>query len=410
MIPAVRLPIACALTSVLVASATASPAAAQQNVQRQLRESQLRLQEIREERAELERQMERIRSQVTDVRAELENVERQAAASSDAVRELDFQVAAIGATIDSTTRRLLRTRDRLTERRVLLRQRLRDIYKQGPLHTVRVLLSARSFADLLNRYKYLRMIADYDRLLVGQVETLADELAAQESELQSNLQQLQRLQAEQLQELARLRSLQEQRRATLREYGEQERRTRGRIAQLEQDERRLTSLIEELEEARRESERRRAVAGRPEAERTLTTDDLGSLDWPVEGRLVYRFGPEPRDEGVTLRRIGIGIATEPGTPVRAVQAGSIAMASFVEGYGPTVVISHGGGYYTSYHYLGSIGVREGQVVADGEVIGTVGGEQTPEGPHIEFQVRAPVRGGYPTVVDPLDWLRERSNP
>jgi hypothetical protein len=38
----------------------------------------------------------------------------------------------------------------------------------------------------------------------------------------------------------------------------------------------------------------------------------------------------------------------------------------------------------------------------------VGGEQTPEGPHVEFQVRVPLRPGQIEAVDPLTWLRSRA--
>ena len=86
----------------------------------------------------------------------------------------------------------------------------------------------------------------------------------------------------------------------------------------------------------------------------------------------------------------------------------MALAGPFEGYGPTVVLSHGGGFYTLYLYLEEIGVREGLDVDAGQVVGTVGGSQTPEGPHLEFQIRAPVGGGAPQAMDPLQWLRSRS--
>ena len=54
--------------------------------------------------------------------------------------------------------------------------------------------------------------------------------------------------------------------------------------------------------------------------------------------------------------------------------------------------------------LNDVSVQEGQSVAAGQRIGGVGGSRTPEGPHIEFQIRAP--GGE--AVDPLGWLRRRS--
>jgi murein DD-endopeptidase MepM/ murein hydrolase activator NlpD len=46
-------------------------------------------------------------------------------------------------------------------------------------------------------------------------------------------------------------------------------------------------------------------------------------------------------------------------------------------------------------------------VTTGQVVGTVGGEQTAEGAHIEFQVRVPMGGGS-EPVDPLAWLRGRA--
>ncbi|MCG6957806.1 MAG: M23 family metallopeptidase, partial [Gemmatimonadetes bacterium] len=60
---------------------------------------------------------------------------------------------------------------------------------------------------------------------------------------------------------------------------------------------------------------------------------------------------------------------------------------------------------TLYLYLEDIGVVEGRVVQTGQVVGTVGGRDTPEGPHLEFQIRAPVDGGAPQAQDPLKWLK-----
>jgi len=111
-----------------------------------------------------------------------------------------------------------------------------------------------------------------------------------------------------------------------------------------------------------------------------------------------------------LRWNGIGIAAEPGTPVRAVRAGRVEMAGPFEGYGPTVILSHGEGFYTLYLYLEEIGVVEGRGVDAGQVVGTVGGADTPEGPHLEFQIRAPQEGDRPQAQDPLRWLRPRNVP
>lgn len=398
------------LLAFLAVALCALPLAAQTNTQKALQESRNRLDQIRREREQLQQQMQTLQTRVHDVTSELANIEQQVLASTDALKELDFQTVALASSVDTITAQLVHTRDRLKARTVLLRHRLRSIYEQGPLHAVRVLLSARSFGDLLNRYKYLHLMAVHDRLLLDEVSSLEQSLTSQENELRSSLGQLQRLRAEKLSEFAQLQVLEQRQQRTLRDVRTRARRTQGRLEQLAEDEAHLTGVIANLERARREEERRRAIAGAaPAGAGNLKPDvDIGHLDWPVTGKLVYRFGPEKRPNGVTLRWNGIGIAAAPGTPVHAVKAGTVVLAQPMEGYGPSVIISHGGGYYTLYMYLKKIQVVEGQDVNEGQVIGTVGGQNTPEGPHVEFRIHAPVGGGAPVPVDPLRWLKPRS--
>ncbi|HEX8831012.1 MAG TPA: hypothetical protein VF705_07605, partial [Longimicrobium sp.] len=119
----------------------------------QISESQRRLQEIRAERSELRRELNGIRGRVHDVSSEIRNIQRQREVSASLLRELNFQMAETQRKIDETTEELLRTQDELAQKKALLNRRLRDIYKRGPLQTQEVLLTANSFADLLNRYK-----------------------------------------------------------------------------------------------------------------------------------------------------------------------------------------------------------------------------------------------------------------
>jgi murein hydrolase activator len=328
------------------------------------------------------------------------------------------------AEAEQTTRELLATQDQLAERRALLQRRLRDIYKRGPLPDVQVLLGARSFADLLNRYKYLYLVARRDQALVREVDQLRDQLVLRDQELKRAVSDIQYLQQEREQEHAQLEALAAQNGQTLSSLQIREQTTMRRAEELAMDEQRMSGLIATLDRKRRDAERIAAAtaasgnAPRPAAERpgagsaapavaaspsvpTLTTADAGTLGWPVGGRIVYRFGRAVQPNGTVIRWNGIGIGATAGSPVRAVEAGTVVLAAPFEAYGPTVVVSHGGGYYSLYLYLKDVSVREGQSVAKGQTVGTVGGEGTPEGPHVEFQIRTP--GGQ--AVDPLGWLR-----
>jgi murein hydrolase activator len=371
--------------------------------QQEIQASQARLEEIRAERARLQRDMQTLQGRAQDLSGELTNIERQATASAEALRELEYQTVALGARVDDITRQLIQSRDRLQERTVVLNQRLRMMYRQGPLHAIRVLLSAQSFADVLNRYKYLHLISVHDRLLVEEIGALERSLALQEEELQRSMSRIEQLRAEKLSEFAQLQHLEQTRARALREVRGEVTQAERRIQQLAADERRLTALIEEMERARIEEERRRAAAGVAGAAGNLSVANMGQLRWPVQGQLLYGYGPERRPGGVVLRRNGIGIRAAPGTAVAAIGQGTVVRARTMEGFGPGVVLSHGGGYYSLYLYMGEIRVREGQDVAAGEVLGTVG-RGPEEGPHLYLQIHVPRQGQAPSPFDPLQWL------
>lgn len=365
----------------------------------ELTESRRRLDEIQRERADLRREIQALDSRVHDISSRLELVSREVDNSTRMLSELEFQLERQQERIDETTTDLDQTREQLARQKSDLNLRLRDIYKRGPLRTVQVLLGADSFSDLLNRYKYLSLIARYDRQLVRNVASLETRLVARERLLSRTLAEIQELREARASEHDALEVLRGRQSRALSSARQEQESTSARLRRLEEDAQRLAALIDLLETRRRELEASAgAVAG------TLAPSDAGTLAWPVDGRLIYPFGRQTQPNGTVLRWNGIGISAAAGSSVRSVAAGTAVLAGPFEGYGPTVVLSHGGGYYSLYLYLDEIRVREGDAVANGQILGTVGGTRTPQGPHIEFQIRSP--GGE--AVDPLGWLRRRS--
>jgi septal ring factor EnvC (AmiA/AmiB activator) len=402
-----------AIWGALLGLLAAVPAGAQvAELQRQIAESRVRLDEIRSERERLQSELEGARGGVVDASRELQNIERQLSASRSVLAELNLQLEIANTETEENSKRLEGTRARHAEATKVLHRRLRDVYKLGPLHTVRVLLGADSFVDLLNRYRYLQMIAAYDRALIQRVGVLEADLSARGRELQTNMAELGRLRQAQVSEVAELRSVEEERQFALTNYRSQEAQTLSRLETLDRDDQRMRSLMGDLERRRLAEAPRPAGAPARGASAvptgSTTTTARAGMEWPVTGNLVYRFGLDQRPNGTTLRWNGIGIGAALGTPVQAVLGGTVVLAGPFEGYGPSVILSHGDGLYTLYLYLDDIGVVEGRPVTTGQVVGTVGGQGTPEGAHIEFQIRAPLAAnGTPQAQDPMPWLRTR---
>ncbi len=173
-----------------------------------------------------------------------------------------------------------------------------------------------------------------------------------------------------------------------------------RISALERDEARLNDVLASLEKNRRP---RPGAAPGAAGGSELTTADLGSLDWPVSGRILFRFGRDTLPSGAVIRRNGIGIAAPAGTPVKAVSSGRVALVQRLGTYGLTVVLEHGNGYFSLYMQLGSATVAAGESVQRGQAIGTVGEGNSDLGSHLYFEIR----GENQIALDPADWLRRR---
>ncbi len=391
---------AAALALTLIVAARPSATQQRPTYEQQMRDNQQRLEGIRRERSAVEEELARLRTAAHSLTDELENIDRQKQSTNRIVNELDRQITGLGGQIDQITVDLLLAQDALLEKRAVLERRIVDIHKRGPLYGWQVLLAAESFGDLLSRYKYLYLVSRQDRLLTNDMHKLRDRVARQRQLLVDARETLGRRRRERTDELDRYLTLERERQTNLRETRRNTRQAEQRLSRLERDERGLNDRIEALERARREAEARGATAG-PGA---ITTGDLGGLDWPVEGLIIYPFGTTTGPNNTRIPRHGIGIQAPVGTPVRVVAPGTVSLAGPLGLYLTSVLIDHGGGYYTFYAYLNDATVRPGDRVARGQVIGHVGGESSDEGAHLHFEIRG--QGGI--ALDPGNWLRRPS--
>jgi murein hydrolase activator len=366
--------------------------------EQRLRQQQDELDKLRRERADLEAKMAQLQRSARSLADEVSNLEAQRATTARLVNALDQQLATITREVASASSGLARAEQEIVNKRTALQRRMVEIYKRGQLYDVEALLSAQSFAALVARYKYLHDLTLHDRTLVRKVESLRNNIVSQRELLVRLQDEVTRNRTEKDREARRLAELEGQRQRNLTLVQRSATQTRERLTQLARDEARLASVIANAETVRRRAEL--SPNARPAAPSTIKTSDLGKLDWPVDGDILYRFGRVINPNNTTTRWNGLGIGASLGTSVRSIAAGEVVLAENVGTYGPTVIVQHGGGDYSVYGSLSRIDVRKDQTIQKGQVIGTVGASDPDLPPHLHFEVRPKGR-----AVDPLEWLR-----
>ncbi|HEU0044848.1 M23 family metallopeptidase [Sphingomonas sp.] len=122
----------------------------------------------------------------------------------------------------------------------------------------------------------------------------------------------------------------------------------------------------------------------------------GGFAWPVQGRLLSRFGPGQTGE----RRNGVTIAVPLNTPIRAAADGVVAyVGTGIVSLGGLVIVKHGSNWTSVYGYASKLLVQRGQAVKKGQTLALSGETGAIERPALLFELR---KGRTP--VNPEDQL------
>ncbi|MCC8971636.1 M23 family metallopeptidase [Bradyrhizobium brasilense] len=124
---------------------------------------------------------------------------------------------------------------------------------------------------------------------------------------------------------------------------------------------------------------------------------------PVVGEVEFTSGFGVRSDpflGRPAMHTGLDFRAAQGDPVRVTANGKVVSAGWAGGYGRMVEVDHGNGLSTRYGHLSEIGVKVGEYVKIGQVIGAVGSTGRSTGPHLHYETR--IDG---EAVDPQKFLR-----
>jgi len=109
---------------------------------------------------------------------------------------------------------------------------------------------------------------------------------------------------------------------------------------------------------------------------------------PVEGEVTTDYGAirYTNDDPTPSRHAGVDFAAAQGTPIAASNSGKVLYAGKLIMTGNTVLIEHGMGLHTLYYHMDSLACETGDMVRQGDIVGTVGMTGYATGPHLHFEV------------------------
>ena len=362
----------------------ATSGASAQDLQSQVDEKEAEIQDQREQKDVLTEDIETLSGDISQLEGEIATLRTREAT---VLNELE----AIRARLSAARDRLSGLRRRYHRSMAVLEKRLIAIYKQDEPDALTVILNADGFDDMIERYEYLNRIEDQDSTIISRVRDLKEETKTTVDEIETAKGEI----AAKKRELARTRSQLEAREGEL-VAARQDKATT--VSSIDENIEKLEGDIEGLEKQIQEQLRQAAAAetGGVPAELPAGPVQAGSGGWvwPVNGTVTSPFGPR-------WGRIheGVDIASPGGTPIRAADDGSVAIAGPTGGYGNYTCINHGGGLSSCYAHQSAIGVSVGESVSQGDVIGNVGCTGSCFGDHVHFEARS-----NGAAVDPMGYL------
>ncbi len=390
------LPVVVLLLAITTASASGDVTSRKQEIDSRLQAVQAKIaraeqreRELAADIASVNHEIRNLASQVGDVSAQLAPLERDLALHKeklDRLNELyrlqtsryEFYRSEYNAMIDRLGNRLI------------------DIYEGGEPSSLEVLLSAKTFSDLISQADYVNAIVAQDKHIAGQVGTARQRVhrqrkhtkrfralaAAETRTIALRAGQVRALRDELLASENHLAAARASKRESLRSVAESKQEYLHEAAGLAQASATLASQIQSAQSSNSYSP--------PED----NTPSAAGFIWPVNG-------PVTSDFGMRWGRMheGIDIGVPSGTAIHAAASGRVVYSGWMGGYGNLVAIDHGRGLSTAYGHQSSIAVGNGQIVSQGQVIGYVGCTGHCFGDHLHFEVR--VNG---SAVDPLGYL------
>jgi septal ring factor EnvC (AmiA/AmiB activator) len=365
-------------------------------IKEEITQERLRLEQLNQEIAETQKKAKRIEKKHGSVLKTIEKLDRQLYDQKKERNHINQQIKEKDQELANLSTKIVELGKDVQTRQSSISARLRILYMEGRTGYWKTLFAADSFTDAAHRMDYISWVAQREHQLVRQFQEDLSNLQLLNEQQTNAREELLHLQGETQQTIQKMSGLKRQKRTVLVSLSKEKDSHERMVEDLQKSAEHVDKLLKELDQRFQLAQSRmRQPPGR--------LPSLGSLLWPVEGKVVSYFGRQKHPTFDTfVNKKGIEIQAKEGSPIHSVSSGKVVYADWLKGYGLVVIVDHTNGFYSLYAHASKILVAEGNSVTNGQVIGETGETGVTEEGALYFELR---KGTTP--IDPLKWLAKR---
>lgn len=369
-----------------------------------IQEKENQINEVQQERQLLQSGLTDVKKIVDDLEATKDDLNAYVVKLDKSLNELEQKIADLKELISKKEDEIEKTGKELDkavqieeEQYAAMKERIQFMYEKGDTFYLELLLSAKSFGEMLNKSTYVASLSAYDRKKLEEFQETRQTVEEYKAELEEDRKTLEEAKAVIEEEQAGLDTLIGEKNKQINIYeadiNNKEEIMRAYEAEIAEQ----NAIIAELEAA--VAEERKRIA---QENGTLMKYDGGKFKFPAPSmtRISEEYGNRIHPILKTPQfHNGIDIAAPGGSPILAAYDGEVVASSYSGTMGNYIMIDHGDGLYTIYMHASALYVSKGAVVARGDKIAAVGSTGRSTGNHLHFSVR--LNGSY---VSPWQYL------
>ena len=364
-----------------------------QNFDKSIKDTEEQISKLKESINSGNNEVEKLKTQSKKTKDIIELTRKNIKNSNALINAYDKKISLYNNQLVNLQNAIIRNNQSINEIKKSYEIRSISLYKNRNNDLSNYIFNSKSFSQMIYRLKYFNIISDINQKSVDKIKTTQKFNKQKTYEISGLLDKVEESKNFKETEISSLNQKKKYQEKLLKQLKNEENEVKAEIAtQLKQ-----IDALEKLRKqiiADKEKYNEQQLASLKRIDKDIR-NYKGKLDWPVQGKVIKKFGPQwnPR-LNTTLDNPGIDISSRATLPVKSVFDGYVSTITFIAGYGTTVIIDHNNSYYTVFTHLENLLISENMNVKEGQNIGYVSNDNI-----IHFEI-----WGNNQKLNPEKWL------